>query len=269
MEKGDIVQLEYEEWIAGTNKLSDTTNEELARKENAFEEEKKYGPVYAIVGTGRLPQGLDEHLLKAEVGKENEVELLPEKAYGEYDRKKVQVYAPNKLARLKIEPVPGKAIVVDNKEGYVEAVFAGRVRVNFNHKLAGKTLKYKYKVISVAKTTEEKAKAVLAMDYGRQEEFQLAFEGEDAVTITLPDVCKYDPNWTLAKLRVVSDLREFAAMRTVTMREVYVKKEAGKEGEEVAAEAPHDEHEGHAHEHAELEPVAEAVPSKPEEPSNE
>ncbi len=273
MEKGDIVQLEYEGWIAGTNELFDTTNEELARKEKVFDEEKKYGPIYTVVGAGRLIQGLDEELLKAEPGKELEVEVPPEKAYGVRDPKNIETLNFAKMARLKIEPEVGKTVVIGNRQGWISAVFAGRVRVDFNHRLASKTLRYKYKVTAVPKSPEEKVRAIIGINYGRQEEFQVALEGEDGVSLTLPDVCKYDPNWTLAKLRVVSDLREFAGMKTVVMRELYVKKEPAKEGEAAAGEG-HEGHEGHEHEHpaeegAALEPVDESVEKAPEEPSSE
>jgi FKBP-type peptidyl-prolyl cis-trans isomerase 2 len=291
MEKGDIVQLEYESWIAGTNELFDTTSEDLARKEKVFDEEKKYGPIYAVVGAGRLIQGLDEELLKAEPGKELEAEIPPEKAYGVRDPKNIETLNFNKMARLKIEPEVGKSVVIGNRQGWIYAVFAGRVRVDFNHRLAGKTLRYKYKVVSIPKAPEERVKAVIGMNYGRQEEFQLALEGDDSVTLTVPDVCKYDPNWTIAKLRVVSDLREFTGMKTVIMREVYVKKEAGKEGEVAPAAEGHEghdheghdheghdheghdheghDHEGHAHEDAALEHVDESVPKAPDEQSSE
>jgi len=263
MEKGDIIQLEYEGWIAGTNELFDTTNEDLARKEEVFDEEKKYGPIYTVVGAGRLIQGLDDELLKAEPSKEHEVEIPPEKAYGVRDPKSIETLNFNKMARLKIEPEVGKTVVIGNRQGWISAVFAGRVRVDFNHRLASKTLRYKYKVVAVPKAPEERVKAIIGMNYGRQEEFQLALEGGDSVTLTLPDVCKYDPNWTIAKLRVVSGLSEFAAMKTVVMREVCVKKEAAQESEDAPAT------EGHEHEDAALEHVDESVPKAPEEPSAE
>jgi len=239
MEKGDIVQLEYEGWIAGSDELFDTTSEELAREEEIFEEDRTYGPMYTVVGTGRLIKGLDEKLLEAEVDKEYEVEIPPEDAYGERDPKNVETHSMRELARLKIEPEIGRVVNIRNKTGWISGIFAGRVRIDYNHKLAGKTLKYKYKVVGKPEGASDVVKAIIAMNYGREEEFGIEMEGEDGVVITLPDVCKYDPNWTLAKLRLVNDMREIADMRTVKMLEVYVKKEASEETEEEApAEAP-------------------------------
>ena len=243
MEEGDIIQLEYEGWIAGSDELFDTTDEELAREEEIFDEERAYGPMYTVVGTGRVIKGLDEHLLKAEVDKEYEVEIPPEDAYGERDPKNVDTHSMREMARLKIEPEMGRTVNIRNKTGWISGIFAGRVRVDYNHKLAGKTLRYRYKVVGRPEGAEEVIRAVIAMNYGREDEFDIELEGDDAVALTLPDVCKYDPNWTLAKLRLVNDMREIADMTTVTMREVYVKKEAEEapEEEEAPVEAAEDE----------------------------
>ena len=104
MEKGDIIQLEYEGWIAGSDELFDTTNEDLAREQEVHDEERTYGPMYTVIGEGRLIKGLDEHILEAEVGKEYEIEIAPEDAYGERDPKNVETHSMRELARLKIEP---------------------------------------------------------------------------------------------------------------------------------------------------------------------
>ena len=255
MEEGDIIQLEYEGWIGGSDELFDTSKPELAQEEEIFDEERTYGPMYTVVGTGRLIKGLDEHLLEAEVDKEYEIEIEPEDAYGERDPKNVETHSMRELARLKIEPEIGRTVTIRNKTGWISGIFAGRVRIDYNHKLAGKTLLYKYKVVGKPEEPAEVIKAIIAMNYGREEEFGIELEGEDAVAVTLPDVCKYDPNWTLAKLRLVNDMREIAGMTTVTMLEVYIKKESTEEEtvEEGAAEEEAAEEEAPAEDEAEAE----------------
>ena len=282
MEKGDIVQLEYEGWIAGSDDLFDTTKEDVAREYDAYDEERNYGPTYTVIGTGRLIKGLDEHILEAEVDKEYELEIPPEDAYGERDPKNVETHSMREMARLKVEPEYGRVVTIRNKTGWISGIFAGRVRIDYNHKLAGKTLRYKYKVVGKPEGPEEIARAIIAMNYGREDEFELEMEGDDGIIITLPDVCKYDPNWTLAKLRLVNDMREIANMVTVTMREVYVKMEAPEETpaeeesevpeetEEGAEETPAEE-ESEVPEETEVEAEAEAEEESevPEEESEE
>ncbi len=274
MEKGEIIQLEFEGWISGTEELFDTTDEDLAREHEIHDEERTYGPVYTVVGVGRLVKGLDDHILQADLEKEYEVEIPPEEGYGERDPKNVETHSMREMTRLKVEPEIGKEVVIRNRQGWISGIFAGRVRIDFNHKLAGKTLRYHYKISGRAETPEEKARAIIAMDYGREDEFEIELEDEGEVTLTLPDVCKYDPNWTLSKLRLVNDLREHAAMSTVVMREVYVKKEAAEEeaAEEGAAEgaegeaAPEAEEEAPVEEEAEEEPAEETEESEEERP---
>jgi FKBP-type peptidyl-prolyl cis-trans isomerase 2 len=268
MKEGDIIQLEYEGWIVGSDELFDTSKEELAREEEIFEEDRTYGPMYTVVATGRLIKGLDEHLLEAEVDKEYDLEIAPEDAYGERDPKNVETHSMRELARLKIEPEIGRTVNIRNKMGWISGIFAGRVRIDYNHKLAGKTLRYKYKVVGKPEEPAEIIKAIIAMNYGREDEFGIELEGEDSVVITLPDVCKYDPNWTLAKLRLVNDMREIANMTTVTMREVYVKKEAAEEtpAEETEEEAPAEEG---VEEESEVPEETEAETEAPEEAAAE
>ena len=164
MEKGDLVQLEYEGWIAGSDELFDTTKEDLAREHEVFDEERTYGPMYTVVGTGRLIKGLDEHILAAEIDKEYEVEVPPEDAYGERDPKNVETHSMRELARLKVEPEYGKVVTIRNKTGWISGIFAGRVRIDFNHRLAGKTLRYKYKVLGKPEDKEEISLAIIAMN---------------------------------------------------------------------------------------------------------
>ena len=272
MEEGDIIQLEYEGWIAGSDELFDTSKEELAREEEIFDEERTYGPMYTVVGTGRVIKGLDEHLLKAEVDEEYEVEIAPEDAYGDRDPKNVETHSMRELARLKIEPEIGRTVNIRNKTGWISGIFAGRVRIDYNHKLAGKTLRYKYKVVGKPDGPEEVIKAIIAMNYGREDEFGIELDGDDGVAVTLPDVCKYDPNWTLAKLRLVNDMREIAAMTTVTMLEVYVKKEAAEEEApaeeepEAAEEEPEAAEESEAEEETEVPEEESEVPEESEAP---
>jgi hypothetical protein len=89
-------------------------------------------------------------------------------------------------------------------------------------------------VLSKAQNDDEKVKAVLEMDYGTSEGFQNTVEGK-TISIVLPDVCKYDQKWLLAKYRVVADLREAMQAENVRFIEEYVKAEAPK-AEEAAPE---------------------------------
>ncbi len=77
-------------------------------------------------------------MLKAEVGKEYEVVIPPEKAAGPRDPKLVELHPVREFLKQDIEPRVGLEVTVKNRPAYITAVTAGRVRVDFNNRLAGK-----------------------------------------------------------------------------------------------------------------------------------
>ena len=54
-----------------------------------------------------------------------------------------------RYSRKEINPVVGQEISLNNRRGKVLSVTPGRVLVDYNHPLAGKTIYYKYKVNQV------------------------------------------------------------------------------------------------------------------------
>jgi FKBP-type peptidyl-prolyl cis-trans isomerase 2 len=262
MQKGDIVRWDYEGWIVGAkpedNELFETTVETLAKEKNIHKEGALYGPAPLIVGTDRMVKGLEGSLLAAELGKEIEVTVPPADAYGERDPKKVEVHSMAEIMRLPEfkkgdeEIAPGARVVINNKAGTIISANPGRVRVDFNHQLAGKTLRYKYTLRSKAETAHDKVAFILEMYYGKPGDFKVHVKGEEA-DIVLMEQCKYDPRWMLTKLQIVRDLREHAGMSKIRLIEEYIKPEEKKEAAPAEAgpahDHPHAEGDGHDHGH--------------------
>jgi FKBP-type peptidyl-prolyl cis-trans isomerase 2 len=263
MEKGDIIFLDYDAWMVDLatkkDELFDTTHEKKAKEAEIFNEKETYKPRPFIAGVEGGLKGLGEILLEAEVDKEYDIEIPPEKAYGESDSKKIEVHSRTEIVKLPefkeakepMEPYPGMEINLKGKIGRITLVTAGRVRVDFNHRLAGLTLKYKYKITGVAKTPEEKVKAIIGLYYVQPDDFKVDVDGETA-KVTLADICKYDPSWYSVKIRIVSDLREHAKLETVQFIEEYVRKKEATKDEEGHE---HHDHE-HGHEHKDEEKAA-------------
>ncbi|MDI6856052.1 MAG: peptidylprolyl isomerase [Candidatus Thermoplasmatota archaeon] len=226
MRKGDIVYLEYDMWLKENNRLVETTNEELAKAENIWHEKKRYGAIPVVVGAGEVVKGIDEVLANAELGKDYELELLPAQAYGEREARLVEIFSIHEFKRQKLEPKVGMEVSIKGKVGLVTAVTAGRVRVDFNHKYAGKTIKYRYKIIKKAETELEKAQALIEAYYGNAKDFDISISESKDATIKLPDVCKYDTHWLVTKYKIISALREFVGLTKISFIEEYIKKEA-------------------------------------------
>lgn len=241
---GDIVLAEFDAWIQDSNELFDTTSEAVAKEHDTYNEKMVYGAQPLIVGKGRLFPGLDESMLKAEVGKEYEVILTPDKGAGPRDPKMVELHPVREFLKREIEPRVGLEVTVKNKSAIITAVTAGRVRIDFNNRLAGRTLKYKYKITEKPTKPVDVVKLLLKMSYGTSDGFDIEHHGK-TYKIKLPDACKYDQRWLLTKFRLVTDLREIAGAETVSFIEEYEKpekkEEAAKKEEkpsEVKKEAP-------------------------------
>jgi FKBP-type peptidyl-prolyl cis-trans isomerase 2 len=227
VEKGDIVWIDYDAWTVnpnGTQTLFDTTHDEVAKKEGKFDEKKVYIEVPVVVGRGRLFEGLEAGLVGMKLGETKEVILPAEKGAGARDPRLVELRTEREFLRQEIDPEVGMEVHIGGKHGIVTAVSAGRVRVDFNNPLAGKTLKYVVKATRKAETSEERVRAIIDMDYGLAEQFKIHLKDTDA-EIQLPDVCKTDEKWFVSKFRVVADLRELSELKTIRFVEEYLRKE--------------------------------------------
>lgn len=250
--RGDIIHIDYDLWIKDDDILYETTHQELAEENGITDENARYEPIPLIVDEGKSVKGLYDSLLTAEVGKEYELEVPPEEGLGMRDPKLVEWHMMNEIRRQKLEPVVGEQITIKDKSGkersgIVTMVSPRRVRVDYNNPLAGKTLKYKYKIETKADSPEDKVSTILEIDFGRKEDFEVT-ASDNEVDIKLPEVCKYDQFWLIAKFKVINDLREYAGFSTVRFIEEYVKKEEVSEAEEegesadtVEGEAPDEE----------------------------
>ncbi len=229
MEKNDIVYIDYEVWIKDDSKLYDTTKEELAKEHEIHESSINYGPRAMIIGKEQTFRVVEDSLMKAEPGKEYEVEISPEDAFGKRDAKLVELLPISRIIRLGITPDVGKEVEINGKKGIITFVTASRVRVDFNHPLAGKTLSYKYTIVKRAEKPEEKIRGIIDAYYGKGDEFEV--KSGKALELKLPDICKYDHRWHEMKYLIISDLREILKPEKIVFIEEYKGKKREKEGD--------------------------------------
>jgi len=228
VEKGSVLWLDYDAWVMnpdGTLRLFDTTHAEAATREGKFDDKKVYAEVPVILQPGRLFPGLEEAVLAAKVGEAAEVVIPPSKGAGERDPKLVELRPLRDFLKQEIDPEVGMEVALSGKRGTVTAVTGGRVRVDFNNPLAGRTLKYAFQVVRTATSVEEKVRGILEMDYGLADQFRITVHERDA-EIVVPDICKTDERWFVAKFRAIADLREFSGLRKIRFVEEYEKREA-------------------------------------------
>ena len=211
--KNSFILIDYVIRIRDTNELVDTTMEEVAKKENRYDVEKTYEPLLVIVGENRIIRGLEEHIENfGEVGKELVVEIPSEKAYGSRDPSKVKIVNIRELVRNNIVPEIGKTIDLGGQVGIVKAITGGRVLIDFNHPLAGKTLVCSYKIIKVVEDDVEKVKLLLHRRYRKIpiERFNVSINpSENSITIELPREIYLDRDIQLVKALVAEEIYRY------------------------------------------------------------
>ena len=126
-------------------------------------------------------------------------------------------------------------LTLGNRRATVVSVTPGRVRVDFNNPLAGKDLIYKFSVVEVIEDPVEKAMAIIDLDFGNSDGFSVDVQ-EDKVVVTLSEVTKFDQNWSMARFRLVPDLRDALSVDTVEFVEVWSKVQPNDVEEEDAEE---------------------------------
>jgi len=172
-------------------KVFDTTDEKTAKDEGVYNERKIYSPQPVITGSGGLIKGLEEALESIKVGEKKEVEVPPEKGYGERNKQLLRLVPLNVFKKQKINPVPGMPVELDGMPARIQTVAGGRVRVDFNHELAGKTLVFDVKVESEAKTDKDKAMFLLEKNFGKTDDFSVKVTGKK-IDVSLPEKAARD-----------------------------------------------------------------------------
>jgi len=223
MENGTIVHVEYDLYNSESGDLIETTREESAKEHDVHQEGRTYTPLVCVVGAGQLIEGFENHLLEAEADTDYEIEIAPLEAYGEKDPAMIETMSVDKLLRHVRDPKSlyiGGPVTIDGKQGTLSYLAAGRARIDYNHPMAGKTLKYDYKIVKVIEDKEEKISSILESNTGHKD-FEVEFDGDD-VTITLPQTMLFDTNAAMLKFRLVTMLRDAVPeLGNVAYREVH------------------------------------------------
>ncbi|GKS60772.1 MAG: FKBP-type peptidyl-prolyl cis-trans isomerase [Candidatus Nitrosocosmicus sp.] len=156
LEKGSLILLDYTAKIKDSNEIFETTRIDDVKNNPDFDPNKKYEPRLLGVGEGWVLKGLDEALLESSIGTPLNIEIPPEKAFGERDPSKVRMIPLRKLGEKANEVNIGDVIELDDRIGIIRFIGSGRVQVDFNHKYAGRTLVYDANIVKKLDSDDEK-----------------------------------------------------------------------------------------------------------------
>lgn len=169
MKVGDFIKVDYVGRIKDTGEVFDITRDEVAKKENVYNPKVSYKPVVLIVGADFIIKGLDEALKDMKIGEKRKVDIPPAKAFGERQEKLIRTIPLARFKEQNLNPLPGSVVNIGNMRGRIMSADGGRVKVDFNNPLAGKTLEYEIEIKSIVEGANEKVEAVMKYFTGIEE----------------------------------------------------------------------------------------------------
>ena len=223
IKEGDLILIDYTIRVKETGELIETTVKEEAEKEGV--QEGRFEPRLAIPGRGLMLKAFEEQLIGMAPGEEKRFEIPPEKAFGRRDPSKIRVIPLRRLKDVEGPITIGSRIVVDGKEGIVRSIGSGRVQVDFNPYLAGKTLDCKVKIVKILTNKLDRIKALIHnripdVEIGK---FKIRTT-KNTITIQIPEEAMMLPAIQAAKRALARDLMEYIdGVEKVTFTEVLSK----------------------------------------------
>ena len=263
-EKGDFVLIDYVAKVKETGEIFDTTMEEVAKKERLYKEGEIYEPKLVVIGEGWVLKALDESLPTLELAKTAPVEISPDKAFGNRDPEKIRLVPLRRLLAKNITPQLGMRVEFEGKLAIVRTMGAGRVQLDFNPPLAGKTLVYEVTANKKLETKEEKLNALIHRRIPQVDPSKFSVKTKKTtLEIEVPEDAFYVEGLQAAKRGIALDVQKFFShIDTVTFTEVFKRKvPAAEKPEAEKAKKP-------ATETTEAEPSAKTVETIAEEPQS-
>ncbi len=211
LQKGDFILINYTAKVKETNEVFDTTIEETAKKEHLHKEGEIYEPKLVVVGENWVLKALDENLTTMQTGKAQSVEIPPDKAFGPRDPEKIKRVPLKQLLSKDIHnPTIGMRIDYNGKMATIRSIGAGRVLLDFNPPLAGRTLVYDVTVDKKLGANEEKVAALIhrRIPVVEPEKFKFTIQ-KKTLTLDMPEEAFYVEGVQIAKRGIAMDVQKF------------------------------------------------------------
>ncbi len=143
IKKGDKIKVEYTGTLEDGSVFDSTAHGDHSH------------PLEFEVGSGQIIKGFDDAVIGMKKGEEKEITLKPSEAYGEPRDDLIRDVPKDQLPK---DPTPkeGMTLIMQAPNGMkfpmkIVGVTDTNVKVDLNHPLAGKTLKFKIKVVEISK----------------------------------------------------------------------------------------------------------------------
>ncbi|MFQ6011307.1 MAG: FKBP-type peptidyl-prolyl cis-trans isomerase, partial [Nitrososphaerales archaeon] len=186
-----------------------TTYEAEAKKLGTHDPTKRYEPKLVCVGEGWVLQGLDEVLQKQSVGDKLVTEISPDKGFGQRDPSQVRMLPLKKFGEKAHEVSLGDEVEVDGKIGIIRYIGSGRSQVDFNHRLAGKTIVYDLEVVKTLKAAGEKINALIRRRLPVAEDKLKTEISQTILSVSIPEEYFLTEGLQIIKKAVSTDIFKF------------------------------------------------------------
>jgi len=168
LQKKDFIEIEFTGKIKDGEVFDSNIKKDLAQ----LNPEANPKPIIFSLGEGMFLKGIDEFLTGKEIGK-YEIELSPEKSFGPRMQEFIQMVPLKFFRSQNINPFPGAVFNFDGRIAKVLTVSGGRVIVDFNNPLAGKTVIYNVNILRKIDDMNEKVKSIISFLFRRDLNFSI------------------------------------------------------------------------------------------------
>lgn len=206
---GDFIKVDYTESVDG--RVISTTNRDVALNNDIYEDGVEYGPALIVVGSGDVVAGFKDELIGKEIGSSGSVEVPPEKAYGVRDPDNVELISLTKFKKER--PEIGMRVSVDGKMGTLTRIIGRKARIDYNHILADKTVKFEYTIAEKIEDRQEKLESLIRIF--AKIDLKAEILDDDVAEIESPWEMSYYKEWPMIR-RGVAEM----AMRLLDLKEV-------------------------------------------------
>ncbi len=123
-----------------------------------FDSSEGKEPLSFLVGKGQMISGFEQELMGAKIGEKREFTLTPDKAYGERDENAIQKMEKGQFPddmNLEVGMIVGAQSDQGPIQFSIVDIDGEMVTVDFNHQMAGMTLRFNVEVVNVRDATSE------------------------------------------------------------------------------------------------------------------
>jgi FKBP-type peptidyl-prolyl cis-trans isomerase 2 len=164
----DFIEIEFTGKIKDGEIFDSNLKEDLAKLNPTL----KPKPFMFCLGEGMFLKAIEDFLMDKKVGK-YEIELEPEKAFGQRNSSLIQLIPMKVFRAQQAQPVPGAMFNFDGRPAKILTVSGGRIMADFNNPLAGKTVIYTINLKRKVEDLNEKVKALFDFFFKKELKFEI------------------------------------------------------------------------------------------------